>query len=45
LGQNVITELANANSKVIDLSGLASGNYIVVAKMANGQLSTQKFVK
>ncbi len=45
LGQNIRTEVANANSKVIDLSGLASGNYILVAKMANGQLSTQKFVK
>ena len=45
LGQNLRTEVANANSKVIDLSGLASGNYIVVAKMANGLVSTQKFVK
>ena len=45
LGQNIKTEVANTNSKTIDLSGLVSGNYIVVAKMTNGQVSTQKFVK
>lgn len=45
LGQNLKTEVVNANSKIIDLSGLASGNYILVAKMTNGQVSTQKFSK
>ena len=45
LGQNVRTATVNANSKTIDLSGLATGNYIVVAKMSNGQVSTQKFLK
>lgn len=45
LGQNIRTEAVNSNSKIIDLSGLTTGNYIVVAKLTNGQLSTQKFIK
>lgn len=45
LGQNIKTEVANSTSKVIDLSGLASGNYLLVIKMTDGKLSTQKFSK
>jgi len=45
LGQNIKTEVVNANSKVIDLTGVATGNYFIVAKMSNGQVSTQKFSK
>ena len=45
LGQNVRTATVNANSKVFDLSDLAAGNYIVVAKMTSGMISSQKFIK
>jgi hypothetical protein len=45
VGQNSISESVNGNLKVINLSNLAAGNYILVAKMKNGQTSTQKFSK
>jgi len=35
----------NDLTKTIDLSNVASGNYFVTVKLANGQLSTQKIVK
>lgn len=45
VGQTIRTEVLNANSKTIDVSDLASGNYFVVVKMANGEVSTQKISK
>jgi uncharacterized protein (DUF39 family) len=45
IGQSIKTEIVNGTSKTIDLSGLASGNYFLVAKMNNGMISTQKFSK
>jgi hypothetical protein len=45
LGQNIRTRIVNANAATMDLSVLSSGNYIVIAKMSNGQISTQKFSK
>lgn len=45
VGQSIRTEVLNANSKTLDISNLASGNYFVMAKMANGQVSTQKISK
>lgn len=45
IGQSIKTEVVNGTSKTIDLSGLASGNYFMVAKMSNGQVATQKIVK
>lgn len=45
VGQSIKSELVNANTKTIDLTGLASGNYFIVAKMNNGLVSTQKFSK
>ncbi len=45
VGQNVKSIIANGLEKSIDLSDVTSGNYLVTVKLANGQLSTQKFVK
>ena len=45
LGQSVKTATVNGFEKVIDLSDLASGNYLLTLKLANGQFSTQKIVK
>jgi hypothetical protein len=45
LGQSVKTATVNGFEKVIDLSDVASGNYLLTVKLANGQLSTQKIVK
>jgi hypothetical protein len=45
LGQSVKSALLNGLEKTIDLSELASGNYFITIKLANGQLSTQKIVK
>jgi hypothetical protein len=45
LGQSVKTATVNGFEKVIDLSDVASGNYILTLKLANGQLSTQKIIK
>jgi len=45
LGQLVKTTLVNSLNKTIDFSDLASGNYFITLKLANGQLSTQKMIK
>ena len=45
VGQSIKMLIVNGTSKTIDLSGFASGNYFIVAKMTNGQISTQKFLK
>jgi hypothetical protein len=45
LGQSVKSIRMNDLTKTIDLSNVASGNYFVTVKLANGQLSTQKIVK
>lgn len=45
VGQSIRTEVLNANFKTIDLTNMASGNYFIVAKMANGEVSTQKISK
>lgn len=45
VGQNVKSFAVNGLEKSIDLSDVSSGNYLVTVKLANGQLSTQKFVK
>jgi hypothetical protein len=45
LGQSVTSVMINGLTKTIDLSTVASGNYFVTVKLANGQLSTQKIVK
>lgn len=45
VGQSIKTVLVNANTTTIDLTGLASGNYLLISKMANGHVSTQKFSK
>lgn len=44
-GQTIKTELINADTKTITLKSVASGNYLVKIKMANGQINTQKIVK
>ncbi len=45
LGQTIKTINVNQLEKSIDLSTVSTGNYFVTVKLANGQLSTQKFVK
>jgi len=45
LGQSVKSTSVNSTEKSIDLSNVASGNYFITVKLANGQLSTQKIVK
>lgn len=45
LGQSIKSVVVNGVSQTIDIDDLATGNYFVVAKMKNGQLSTQKFSK
>jgi hypothetical protein len=45
LGQSVKVVSVNSTTKSIDLSSIASGNYFVTVKLANGQVSTQKLVK
>ena len=45
LGQTVKSTYIHGLNKTIDLSDLASGNYFITLKLANGQLTTQKLVK
>jgi len=45
LGQSVKSVTVNGLTKTIDMSGIASGNYFITLKLANGQLSTQKIIK
>lgn len=45
VGQTVMNVSVNGFEKSVDLSTVAAGNYFVTVKMANGQVSTQKFVK
>jgi len=45
LGQSVKSAFINGLEKTIDVSDVASGNYFITIKLANGQLSTQKIVK
>ena len=45
LGQSVKSAFINGLEKTIDVSDVASGNYLITIKLANGQLSTQKIVK
>ncbi|MEI6555327.1 MAG: T9SS type A sorting domain-containing protein [Paludibacter sp.] len=45
LGQSVKSVAINSTSSSIDLSEVSAGNYYVSVKLANGQVSTQKFVK
>ncbi len=45
VGQHIRTVKVNANSATLSLSDLSAGNYFVIAKMANGQVSTQKITK
>ncbi len=45
VGQTVMNVSVNGFEKSVDLSSVAAGNYFVTVKMANGQVSTQKFVK
>jgi len=45
LGQLVQTTIVNSLNKTIDFSNVASGNYFITLKLANGQLSTQKMIK
>jgi hypothetical protein len=45
VGQTVMNVSVNGFEKSVDLSNVAAGNYFVTVKMANGQVSTQKFVK
>jgi len=45
LGQSVKSVSVNASEKTIDLSDVASGNYIITLKLANGQMATQKIIK
>jgi len=45
LGQSMKTVMMTGLTNTIDLSEIASGNYFITIKLANGQLSTQKIVK
>lgn len=45
VGQTVKSEIINGKSKIIDISDLGAGNYFIVAKMNDGQISTQKITK
>jgi len=45
VGQTVKSTTVNGLEQSIDLSDVSAGNYIVTIKLANGQLSNQKFVK
>ena len=45
LGQSVKSIMMNGLTRTIDLSDIASGNYFITVKLANGQLSTQKILK
>jgi hypothetical protein len=45
LGQNVKSFMMNSREASIDLNGISAGNYFITLKLANGQSSTQKFVK
>ncbi|MEI7501747.1 MAG: T9SS type A sorting domain-containing protein [Paludibacter sp.] len=45
VGQSIRNVIVNGKTKTIDLSGLAAGNYFIVAKMSNGQITNQKFSK
>jgi hypothetical protein len=45
VGQTVMNVSVNGFEKSVDMSNVAAGNYFVTVKMANGQVSTQKFVK
>jgi len=45
LGQSIKSFVVNSKEQTIDLSVIASGNYFVTVKLANGQSATQKIVK
>lgn len=45
VGQVVKTMVVNSTEMSLDLTGLSSGNYLVNAKMANGQMITKKIIK
>jgi len=45
VGKLIQTVTVNGREKMIDISTISSGNYFVTVKLADGQLSTQKFVK
>jgi hypothetical protein len=45
VGQVVKTVVVNNTEMSLDLTGLSTGNYLVNAKMANGQMITKKIVK
>jgi len=45
VGQTVQTVTANSREKLLNLSTLAAGNYLVSVKLANGESSNQKIVK
>lgn len=45
VGQHLKTIKVNANTTTLSLADLSAGNYFVIAKMANGQISTQKITK
>jgi len=45
LGQTVKSLNVNGLMQTIDISDIPTGNYLVVAKMVNGQQSVNKIVK
>jgi hypothetical protein len=45
LGQSIKSVVVNGLSQTIELNDVAAGNYLVVVKMKNGGVSTQKFSK
>jgi len=45
VGQTVKTIIINSLSKTIDISDVSAGNYLVSARMANGQVAIRKIVK
>jgi len=45
LGQSVKSVRMNGVSGTIDLTGIASGNYIVTVELVNGELVNQKIVR
>ena len=45
VGKLIQTVTVNGCEKMIDISTISSGNYFVTVKLADGQTTTQKFVK
>ncbi len=45
MGQTIKTITANGSEKIIDLSKLSGGNYIISVVLENGELFTKKLVK